>query len=223
MRPSRFLTAVLILLGALAAERRFESLVAAATVKNEASRRDFDEFPPTFSRWRVDITSLTDRQFELLKPDDYLLADFTDGRGSNFSIYVGYHTNPDKATRHPPTICYPGGGWTKTFESESPLAVAGLERPLRVNVTVFEKDGVKELVVYWYSISGYRGANASWQKLARVKRILSGGAIAGASKIQIATNVETTHQEAIGRLEEFLGDFLPVLEEFIPNSQVDGG
>lgn len=223
MRPSRFLTAILILLAAVAVDRRFASLVAAAAVRSETSRRDFDEFPPAFSRWRVDITSLTQRQLELLRPDDYLLADFTDGRGSNFSIYVGYHTNPDKATRHPPTICYPGSGWTKTFESESPLAIAGLPRPLRVNVTVFERDGVKELVVYWYSVSGYTGAYASWQKLARVKRILSGGVIAGASKIQIATNVETTHQEAIRRLEEFLGDFLPVLEEFIPNSQVDGG
>jgi EpsI family protein len=222
MRASRFILALLILSGAVAANRHFDYLTARAAVSSESSRKEFAEFPGSVGKWRFDSTRLTPRELELLNVDDYLFGDFVASDGGRIKVYVGYYNNPDKATRHPPTICYPGGGHLKTYEAYSVLTVPGVRGGLDVNVTAFEKDGLRQLVLYWYSISGYTGANPSWQKLVRLRSILSGRAVTGASKIQIATDVETTQEAAVEKVEEFLADFLPVLADFIPRDSADG-
>jgi EpsI family protein len=222
MRPSRFITALVILLAALAVDRHFRALVVAAAARGEEHRVRFEDFPPAVGPWLVDVEPLERGEVEMLAVDDYLHANFSNAVGQQVRVYVGYYANPDRATQHPPTICYPGSGWTKTYENSSRFEVPGLADSLPVNVTVFEKDGLSEIVIYWYSLAGYTGADASWQKIARVKRILSGRPITGASKIQIAMKVETTREAAEERLESFLAEFLPVLDRFIPGDKADG-
>ncbi len=222
MRLSRFAAAVAILVGAIALDARLDLLSAWAAQRSEAGRARFEEFPSSVGRWDVEAQSLTEREEELLYVDDYLRADFVDSGGGRLKVYVGYYASPDRATQHPPTICYPGAGWQKSYESEWVLQSAGLAGGLQVKATAFERNGQKELVVYWYSMTGYTGANASWQKLARLRSILTGGVLPGASKIQIAVSVETTPEEAKGRLEEFLEEFLPVLDAFVPGKTFDG-
>lgn len=223
MRFMRFIIAAIILLGALAINHRFESLVALAASRGEVDRAEFAEFPPVVGKWRTESMELSERQLELLACDDYLRADFTDPAGRLVSVYVGYYTNPDRATQHPPTICYPGAGWGEVYDRTTTLEVPGLEDGLPVTMTLFERDGQREMVVYWYSLSGYTAANATWQKVARLRSILAGRPIAGSSKIQVAVNVETTREDAQKKLQEFLAEFLPALESFIPQHITDGG
>ena len=222
MRASRFIAAVVILLGGIGANRHLDALVSRAAVQSETAREKFENFPLRVGGWRVETIPLTERQLYLLKVDDYLRADFVSGEGARIGVYVGYYADPARATQHPPTICYPGSGWTKTYEATVVLRVSGLAEGLRVRETVFGKDDLGELVVYWYSMSGYTGADASRQKIARVKRLLSGKPVIGASKIQIVVTVETTRESAEERLEGFLGEFLPVLRRFIPQDREDG-
>lgn len=222
MRMSRFIAAVLILLAGIGANRRLDALVSQATGRSETGREKFENFPLRIGKWRVETIPLTKRQLYLLKVDDYLRADFVSDEGARISVYVGYYADPARAAQHPPTICYPGSGWTKTYEAPTVLRVAGFPDGLRVRETVFGKDDLRELVVYWYSMSGYTGTDASRQKLARVERLLSGKPVIGASKIQIVVTVETTRESAEERLEGFLGGFLPVLKRFIPQDREDG-
>ena len=223
MKLLRFAIAAIILLGAVALNHRFDRLVVLAASRGEADRADFAEFPPVVGKWRAETTELSERELELLDCDDYLRADFTDPAGSRVSVYVGYYTNPDRATQHPPTICYPGAGWREDYEGTVTLDVPGLEGGLPVTVTIFERDGQRELVAYWYSLSGYTAANATWQKVARLRSILAGRPIAGSSKIQVAVKVETTREDAQKELQEFLAEFLGALESFIPQHTTDGG
>ena len=223
MRQLQYAIAFVILLAAVAVNRRFDQLVVLAATRSETDRKSFSEFPPVVGKWRAETEELSERQLELLACDDWLRADFTDPAGELVSVYVGYYTNPDRATQHPPTICYPGAGWREIHEGSAVLHVPGLERGLPVTVTIFERDGQREMVVYWYSLSGYTASNATWQKIARLRSILAGRPIAGASKIQVAINVETTRENAQIMLEEFLGEFIPVLETLIPQQYTNGG
>jgi EpsI family protein len=222
MRFSRFAAAVIILAAGLAGEARVEVLQAWAAQRGESNRKEFDQFPPTVGAWRLETQTLSDREEELLYVDDYLRADFVNADGTRLRVYVGYYASPERATQHPPTICYPGAGWQKSYESDWDLRVAGVKPTLKVRATAFQKDDLKELVVYWYSMSGYTGANASWQRLMRLKNILFGRATPSASKVQIAVNVETTVEDAKGTIEGFLAEFLPVLDGFLPGQQTDG-
>lgn len=215
MKGARFLAAAALLATAIAADWQISRGMELSAVATEAQRTPFREFPSTVGTWSVDTYELTARQMELLSVDDYLRADFASSGSGAISVYVGYYRNPDRATQHPPTICYPGSGWVQSYDTTAALKAPGSAR-LTVKETVFERGTEKQLVVYWYSASGYVGADVSWQKWARLKRLLSGGAPAGASKIQIAIPIETTREAAEKRLEAFLGDFVPALDGFIP-------
>lgn len=221
MRASRFIVAALVLLAGIAARGRVEALMHMAT-ESTAARQQFADFPSTVGPWQVTLQTLTERELELLYVDDYLLADFTDESGGYISLYVGYYKNPDRATQHPPKICYPGSGYVVADETMATLEVGDGQRPLAVNQILFEKDRQRELVIYWYNMSGYTGASPSWQKLLRVKRLLSGRPSLGASKFQIALRMDTTVEATQRQLEEFLSELLPVLDRFIPQDTVDG-
>jgi EpsI family protein len=216
MRVSRFAIAVVILAAGLAGQWLLGDIYAKAAVRSAAARRQFGEFPRVVGRWRADVKSLTARELELLNVDDYLRADFSsaDG-GAGISVYAGFYNNPDRATQHPPTICYPGAGWLKTYEGHVSLPIGGA-KPILVEETMFESGQRKTLVVYWYRMAGYAGADASWQKAVRLGRLLAGKGVTGAMKIEIALPVDSTRQEAEERLTRFLADFLPALEEFSP-------
>jgi EpsI family protein len=202
----------------MAAERALAGAAERAAERAEARRTAFAEFPGRVGRWRGEKSELNARQLELLRVDDYLRAEFyPDGAAWNLSVYVGYYRNADRATQHPPDICYPGGGWTIAEERNAELAAGAAK--LRVRETVFRRPGESQLVVYWYRSPGYEGADTSWQKVARLKRILTGKAPAGAAKIQIAMPVAGTTQEAHEELESFLAEFLPELEEFLPSDE----
>ncbi len=223
MKTSRYVIAGLILLGALAADKRLDSMVALAASRSEEHRVEFAQFPTTVGDWRVDILELSDRELELLEVDDYLRADFRSPLGRAMSVYVGYYTNPDRATQHPPTICYPGAGWRIEQDGLASLEVSGLERRLPVTITVFERGDQREMVVYWYSLSGYTASTPTWQKIARLRSIFAGRPISGASKIQIAVSMEGGRDRAKQDLQEFLAAFLPALNQFIPQNISNGG
>lgn len=223
MRSRNFVIALLVIAAGFAGQWRLESAVAHAAARSASTRRAFGEFPSYVGAWRVEQIGLNPRQMELLRPDDSLYANFSEpGAASNLSVYVGFYGNPDTATQHPPDVCYPGGGWTKTHKAPLELSVAGINEKMSVDETVFERAGERQLVVYWYVSSGYKGANAGRQKVARLKRLLSGEAVVGAAKIQIAVPVQTDRAGAEARLAAFLADFLPVLEEFLPKEGNEG-
>ena len=222
MKLSGYVLAAVILAGALGARSWVESRASGRARRVLAGRESFENFPDSVGGWMVNRRALTGRQLELLDVDDYLRADFLSPSGSEeISVYVGYYIDPADATRHPPTICYPGAGWTKVYEGSKAFDVAGLEGGLEVNETLFERGSVKQLVVHWYSMPGYTGADASWEKVARLKGLLTGSGLVGASKIQIAMNVSSTREEAGKRLEKFLARLLPALEPFITSREPD--
>jgi EpsI family protein len=222
MNRSRFIIAAAMLALAVVVQLQIDRAYALAATRSAASRLEFREFPKSVGRWRGEFSVLTDNESRLLAVDDYLRAAFTsDYQPGAISVYAGYYRNPDRATQHPPTVCYPGSGWLKTHEARVALD-AGNAGKIAVQETVFESGQKKTLVVYWYSLAGYTGADASWQKAVRLARLLSGKGVTGMMKVQVAVTVDTTRQEAEERLEAFLADFLPVLEQFSPRDREEG-
>lgn len=221
MRKSRLVIAAVILAAGIAAERGMSSAMARAAQAGTA-RLSFEEFPRVVGRWRAERGNLTERESELLRVDDYLRAEFYPPDGSSaVSAYVGYYGNPDRATQHPPTICYPGAGWLKAYEAPTRLK-AGQSGEIEVQETVFQRGDERQLVVYWYQTPGYSGARTGRQKLVRLMRTLSGKAPAGAAKVQIALKIDTSREAAEKQLEGFLSDFLPELRRFVPQDASEG-
>lgn len=119
-------------------------------------RAAFDEFPMTLNPWRGHKNSMEGVYGEVLKLDDYLLADYADGTGSAVNLYIAYYNSQRKGEAvHSPRSCLPGGGWQlREFGQRSLGDVKINGRPLRVNRTLIELGDQRELVYYWFQQRG---------------------------------------------------------------------
>jgi EpsI family protein len=87
-----------------------------------------------------------------LKPDDYILRDYTDELGSaSTNLFVAYFKSLQNVYGpHSPSVCLPGAGWIVTSSKIANVAVPGRGEPIPVNEFTMEKSNSRILVLYWY-------------------------------------------------------------------------
>lgn len=119
-------------------------------------RKDFTSFPLTIGEWQGKGDRMEQIYIDVLKFDDYIIADFADQRGDHVNFYVAYYGSQRKGeSAHSPRTCIPGGGWEISAITQRVIdgaLVAG--QPLQVNRTVIQKGEEKQLVYYWFQQRG---------------------------------------------------------------------
>jgi EpsI family protein len=119
------------------------------------TRAAFAEFPAQLGEWSGRQQSLDGVYSDALKLDDYLLADYVNGR-SAVNVYIAYYNSQRKGEAvHSPRSCLPGGGWQlRNFDQRYLPTVKIDGRPLRVNRTLIELGNQRQLVYYWFQQRG---------------------------------------------------------------------
>jgi exosortase D (VPLPA-CTERM-specific) len=143
--PPSLLAAALVLGVAASA-----SFLLPERVEARPERSWFVDFPMTLGAWSGRQEKIEDEYLDALKLDDYLMADFTNGR-SVVNLYSAYYASQREAQSvHSPRSCIPGGGWRiNTFEQVAIPGDTGAPA-LRVNRAVIELGDQRELVYYWF-------------------------------------------------------------------------
>jgi exosortase D (VPLPA-CTERM-specific) len=125
-------------------------------VESPVQRKNFYEFPLELSGWRATSKPMDPTELEVLKFDDYILADFVGANRRSVNLYVAYYASQRKGeSAHSPRSCIPGGGWEiadLTQRNIDGVRIAG--QSLRVNRVVIEKGDNKQLVYYWFQQRG---------------------------------------------------------------------
>jgi exosortase D (VPLPA-CTERM-specific) len=149
--PTPFLAACAALVGFLCV-----TLLVQRPTEIFPARSRFSEFPLTLDRWRGHTESMEGIYSDTLKFDDYLLADYADGTGMPVNLYMAYYKSQRKGEAvHSPRSCLPGGGWQlRDFAQRTISGVTIDGAPLRVNRTVVELGGQRQLVYYWFQQRG---------------------------------------------------------------------
>ena len=124
-------------------------------------RDAFSEFPMVLGNWHGNSRQLSAEVLKTLRPDDYLLADYTDGRGHGINLHIAYFVSQQTgAAVHSPRYCIPGSGW---FIREQALLNTDVNgHPLTFNRVVIEKGAVTQVVYYWFRQQG-RNINDAYQ------------------------------------------------------------
>ncbi len=149
--PAAFVTATALVALGLVVEltipRRPEVLPA---------RADFIEFPTRIGDWVGKRDSLEPVILDVLKLDDYLLADYRRADDFPVNLYVAYYQSQRGGLSiHTPRLCIPGSGWqVRTFERHLLRTKDGSSWP--VNRILIEQGNQKELVYYWFQQRGRR-------------------------------------------------------------------
>lgn len=213
--PRPFLVAVaclvLISLGALALPQR-EPVVPA--------RRAFADFPLRLGAWQGRAERLDRLYTDALNFDDYLMADYRDPAGHALNLYAGYYAaqRADKAP-HSPRACMPGQGWE--IVSQARVSLAGLGRggqAMPVNRILIRKDGMRQLVYYWYPQRGRAITDEAWMKWYIFWDSLTRGRSDGALvRLTTPLAADQAPEAADRRLAEFVGMVAPRLGAYVPD------
>ena len=109
-------------------------------------RRDFTGFPDTLGEWRGRNDSLESVVLDVLKLDDYILANYQRGEEVPVNFYTAYYSSQRSgASAHSPASCLPGGGWRVDSRTQ-----VQLDHNLHANRFVVRMGDQRQLVYYWF-------------------------------------------------------------------------
>jgi exosortase D (VPLPA-CTERM-specific) len=194
-------------------------LIAPARVDAVPARAHLSEWPMQTGHWQGRRGALDRVYLDVLKLDDYLLADFSDGARGPINLYVAYYQSQRSgASAHSPRSCIPGGGWQIRSIDEVSLVTAGSGgRPVSANRVLIEHGLQKQIVYYWFE---QRGRNVTNEYLVKwyifwdaVTRNRTDGALV---RISAAVPAGQSVEDVDAMLAEFAGVVVPRLEPYVP-------
>lgn len=134
--------------------------VASAAVPERAparpERSEFAGFPLQLAEWRGRAEPIDREVLEVLRPDDYLMANYVGPDHALVNLFVGYFAAQTSDTApHSPRACLPAAGWEIVrFETRTLDRVQYRREPLRVNRAVIQRGEHAQIVYYWLDQAG---------------------------------------------------------------------
>lgn len=179
--------------------------------------RPFAEFPMAIDDWKGKPKTMEDQFIQALDFSDYIMADYTDGKGAPIDFYVAYYENQQKGESiHSPATCLRGGGW-EFKESGKALVPLGEGRVLPVSRALIQNGPYSQISYYWFPMRGRMLTNAFemkwfnfWDALTRQR---TDGALV---RVIAPVGQGESAQSAEKRLQDFLKVAVPILDEYLP-------
>jgi len=183
-------------------------------------RDDLSGFPVELGGWRGRAERLDPGYLDVLKLDDYLLADYTDGGGDAVNAYIAYYASQrDSNSNHSPRGCLPADGWEIQSFGESVRPGAGPNgAALPVNRVVIQKGEARQLVYYWFAQRGRLLTGEYAVKLWILRDLVARGRSDGAL-VRLVTPLRPGEAEdaADARLTKFAALVETQLPRFVPD------
>ncbi|TMQ28557.1 MAG: VPLPA-CTERM-specific exosortase XrtD [Nitrospirae bacterium] len=183
-------------------------------------RAMFIDFPMKLDGWVGTSLTMEKQYIDVLRFDDYVLADYRFDVGQSVNLYVAYYRSQRKGqSAHSPQSCLPGGGWEiSSFNSMDLPARSGMVRSLHVNRALIQKDSQKQIVLYWFKQRDRILNNEYLVKFYLFWDALSRGRTDGAL-VRITSLVGPGETEDIvdQRLLRFVSTIEPELARYVPD------
>ncbi len=122
----------------------------------QPARMDFATFPMKLDGWQGKREQIEKIYLDVLRVDDYILADFVNANQGLINFYVAYYVAQNAGeSAHSPRACIPGDGWQiKNISQYDVLGSAGGAQVLKVNRLIIQKGDARLLVYYWFQQRG---------------------------------------------------------------------
>lgn len=125
---------------------------------------DFSKFPTTIGAWHGDDLQMTGEVKSALNADSILSRAYTDAEAyAPVGLLVVYRKYGRRDFAHRPEMCYPASGWEIKEQGYTTVPYAG--KNVRARQVVAEKDGQREVILYWFASGDRTEANFVKQQL----------------------------------------------------------
>ncbi len=180
-------------------------------------KKSFNEFPLTVGEWAGKRQSMEQLFIDSLHFSDYIMVSYRNPKGPEIDFYVAYYETQRKGeTTHSPETCFPGSGWS--FKQAGLAIIDGGDgRMMKVNRTLVEKSGSRQLMYFWFPQRGRILTSLPQVKIYSFWDALTRQRTDGAL-VRMITPVYKSEriEDAEKRLQGFAREIAPALEEFIP-------
>ena len=187
-------------------------------------KMSLDQFPLKVGEWSADSRlPLGQRFLDALDLSEYVMVDYSNGAGKSVNFYVAYYETQSKGKSiHSPATCLPGSGWD--FRQSGAVTISNTSTnhgAMRVNRAVMQLGRQYQISYYWFSQRGRILTNAYQLKLFGFWDSLTKQRTDGAL-VRLVTQVYEGEklEEAEERLQKFVRDIVPVLDEYIPGKEI---
>ena len=216
-RPPQFVVAVVLLGATLAFSQGIEFR------ENIPISKPLNQFPLTVDEWTGTWQSMEQKYIDALDLSDYMIIDYQDRIGRDVNLYVAYYESQRKGESiHSPATCLTGSGWIFNKAGQITIPVPAREGSfMLVNRAFMQKTGHKQLVYYWFAQRGRILTNAYQLKIFTFWDALTKQRTDGAL-VRVITPVYESEQpeDAEARLQAFVNDIVPFIEEYVPGKDV---
>ena len=208
------LRARIALLGLVLLSGRIALLRQPASVP---ARQPLSAFPLQVAGWHGRDAFPFDADTErVLAADQYLNRAYvapTSATTSVINLYIAYYGSQQQGDSiHSPQNCLPGSGWVPVEKSRILLDAGGQEVP--INRYLIEKNGVRQLVLYWFQGRGRIVANEFANKAYLMADALRLGRTDGAL-VRIITPIDARRPDADPLAREFARTLLSYLPRWL--------
>ncbi len=171
------------------------------------------DFPLTIAGWSGKDLPVDERAFEILETHNLILREYNRGKETVY-LYVIYSQDNRKVS-HPPEVCFEGSGITIVNKEKTPLELFDGKK-ISANELRVEKDGVVNLVLYWYKAGSFYTDNYLKQQAKIALGRLTFKTTSNAM-IRISTEVSQDNPgQALASLRSFLKDASRYFPQIIP-------
>jgi EpsI family protein len=193
----------------------------------EIEREPFALFPRALGpegEWRGTLRpDLSPAIAEILKADDYFSAGYVrPGAAAPVDLFIAWYRDQTKGGIHSPEICIPGSGWEMSAITQTEIMVetGSQSMMIPVNRAIIQKGLERQLVYFWFELSGRRLTSDYAAKAWLVWDALRHGRTDGAL-VRLITPMPAGEPEADAdaRLSEMIGVAMPQLDRFIEMSR----
>ena len=213
LQSSRFLTAVILLAltAGISLTVNFREAIPIS--------RPFAQFPLQIGNWKGQLQTMEQKIINGLNFSEYIMADYLNNSGRSVNFYTAYYESQRKGESiHSPSSCLPGGGWVFHESGVLNVPLHGHRKShVRVNRAFIQKGDLRQLAYFWFPMRG-RVATNMWElKIYNFWDALTRQRTDGAL-VRLITPVynDESVESAEVRLQAFMGDVVPVLDEFLP-------
>jgi exosortase D (VPLPA-CTERM-specific) len=179
--------------------------------------KSFSQFPVRIGEWQGEREEIEQQFLDVLKFSDYTMVNYKNPQGKMINFYVAYYQDQQKGESiHSPETCLPAGGWEFNEAGITVIRLAG-GKTLSIARAFIEKGGEKQLIYYWFPMRGRVLTKLYQLKIYTFWDSLTKQRTDGAL-VRIITPVGNGEKlsDAETRLQRFIGQIVPVLDEYIP-------
>ncbi|WP_052263376.1 exosortase C-terminal domain/associated protein EpsI [Geobacter pickeringii] len=159
---------------------------------------------------------LGDTVTDALKLDDHIFQSYRNESGQ-VTLYVGYYRTAGKVgAAHDPLVCFTGQGWRIGERIRGEYSLGGkASSTISYSSMIAERQGERELIVYWFQTNGVTSSSTLGQKVAMVRDRFVGAGEDNAF-VRISTSLGDESPEAgRKRIFAFIDSFYPAFRGYV--------